>query len=73
MPCSPPAPRPAGTTRWVTSIANAVTGRLMKNTSRHEATSVSHPPSSGPTVLPNPATPMIKPPARPFLAVGSSA
>ena len=52
-------------------MANAVTGRFTKNTSRQVATSVSQPPSSGPTVFPSPATPRISPPASPFLASGS--
>ena len=59
-----------GTSRHVTNTANAVMGRLMKNTHSQLSSSVRKPPSSGPTALPSPATPRMSPPASPAFDVG---
>jgi hypothetical protein len=64
--------------RWwtfaqVTEQATTATGRLMNTTQRQLAASVNAPPSSGPTALPIPASPMIRPPASPALRSGSAA
>ena len=58
--------------RQVAKQARAAIGRFTNITARQDAASVSAPPISGPAALPNPATPMIRPPASPALSSGSS-
>ncbi len=63
---APPAAgsRLSGTCRWATITTTTASGRLIKNTQRHEATSTSQPPSSGPIAVATPPRPDQAPIAR---------
>ena len=68
-PATSRAPRPSrardsGTWRAVISTTAAVSGTLMKNTSRHETAAINHPPTKGPAAAATPLSPDHAPIAR---------
>jgi hypothetical protein len=53
-------------------MATATTGTLTRNTEPHQKCSRSHPPITGPRMMPNPATPAHTPMARPRSRAGNT-
>jgi hypothetical protein len=60
----PSRARDSGTCRAVISTTAAVSGTLMKNTSRHETAVINHPPTKGPAAAATPLSPDHAPIAR---------